>query len=392
MNEEKVLITEEGKLTDEGIEVLENAFDEVITDDTRLIKSLPSNNGVEEAIPIDNEEDKPTLESEEVMTVIDPNTGKITYTSEEELDYIGDIDEVVKMVDEDLTNFKITEENIVNALKEQFDKEFNSESIKVMVDLANRYNRKEKFSYYNALPEDIKKCINEILTNYGIATNKQVRNEFVRSTLQTIIYSSYIDQAVIDIDRTMAKSLNDIKDELESNYALYSAQQRDNLEKKTLEIAKQKEETEPEKAKLLRAISAAFTQSYTYEDMMNDYKSNPGKFKVKKIELEKFGNRLAMGFNNKYKNSKFTIRNVESLIPILNRWLPDIEEESIKKFIAIFIKYTINMKPEVLEEHVFMYYFINNIINLDYNGSDEDNIKFNMTIIDNIRNAIEEIQ
>ena len=390
-NNNEEVVTDEGKLTDLGVETLEKTLSEVQSEDSKFIESLPSNNGVDEIVRKDGEE-IPELESEDAIGIMDPNTGKIMHTSPNDIDYIGDLDEVMKMVDEDLTTFSVTEENIKNALKEQFGKEFPHESLVIMADLANRYNRKEKYSYYNSLPNDVKKCVNDILSSYGMVNNKQARNEFVKSTLQTIIYSSYIDQSVIDIDHTMEQTMQDIKTDIEASYGLFSAQQRYNLEEKTLEIAKSKEETDPEKAQLLRDISASFIQSYTYENMMKDYKANPGKFKVKKIELEKFGNRLAMGFNNKYKNSKFTIRNVESLIPILKRWLPGEEEEKIKKFIAIFIKYTVNMKPENLPEHVFMYYFVKNIESLEcYNHSNEEEEKFYGDLLQRINSIYKEI-
>lgn len=386
--DEKVMVTEDGKLTEDGIEVLENTLNEVQSEDSKFIASLPSNSGVDEA-PVNPELE---LESETAISVIDPNTGKIIHTSPDDIEYIDDLDETVKMVKEDLTTFTITEENIKDALKEQFPDEKISESaIKELTIVVNKFNKKEKMSYYNALPDEIKKFINKELSDYGLANNKQAKIEYTKSVLQSILYSSYINQQLIDMDHAINNTLNEVKDDVSKEYGLYSAKQRYNIEVKMLEVAKEKEESDPEKAKLLRDISAAFTQSYTYENMMNEYRQSPGKFKIKKIELEKFGTRLAMGFNNKYKNSKFTIRNIESIIPILKRWLPGIEEEKIKIFVAIFIKYTINMKPENLPEHVFMYYFINNIINLDYSGADEDNIKFNMTIIENIRSILQEI-
>ena len=386
--DEKVMVTEDGKLTEDGIEVLENTLNEVQSEDSKFIASLPSNSGVDEA-PVNPELE---LESETAISVIDPNTGKIIHTSPDDIEYIDDLDETVKMVKEDLTTFTITEENIKDALKEQFPDEKISESaIKELTIVVNKFNKKEKMSYYNALPDEIKKFINKELSDYGLANNKQAKIEYTKSVLQSILFSSYINQQLIDMDHAINNTLNEVKDDVSKEYGLYSAKQRYNIEVKMLEVAKEKEESDPEKAKLLRDISAAFTQSYTYENMMNEYRQSPGKFKIKKIELEKFGTRLAMGFNNKYKNSKFTIRNIESIIPILKRWLPGIEEEKIKIFVAIFIKYTINMKPENLPEHVFMYYFINNIINLDYSGADEDNIKFNMTIIENIRSILQEI-
>ena len=69
----------------------------------------------------------------------------------------------------------------------------------------------------------------------------------------------------------------------------------------------------------------------------------------------------------------------------------DVSEDQIKKFVVAFIKYAQNMKPENMEEHIFMYYFIMNIIwtkYVDENNSEDS--EFKDIILNNIRNFIKE--
>ena len=69
----------------------------------------------------------------------------------------------------------------------------------------------------------------------------------------------------------------------------------------------------------------------------------------------------------------------------MQRVFPEYDQNIITRFILAFCKYTMNMKPDNVFEHTFMYHFVTNIIYLDTNdSSDMEN-----TIKDNIRKCLD---
>ena len=130
-----------------------------------------------------------------------------------------------------------------------------------------------------------------------------------------------------------------------------------------------------------------FIQSYTYEDMYEAYKN--GKIKVKNIQVDKF-KRTCQEFKRKYYNSTFQIRDIGMTIGTLDRVLDNkYNINSIKKFIVAFINYTMNFTPSNIEEHVFMYYFIQNILALDINLPKSGYETFNELVKQNIYKFID---
>ena len=89
--------------------------------------------------------------------------------------------------------------------------------------------------------------------------------------------------------------------------------------------------------------------------------------------------------------SNFTIRDVGTTVPALDNVLPEkYNITAIQKFIVAFIVYTRLYKPSNIAQHVFMYFFIQNILilqsnvgRMDFNDQVKQNIcKFLDLIID----------
>ena len=96
---------------------------------------------------------------------------------------------------------------------------------------------------------------------------------------------------------------------------------------------------------------------------------------VKQIEIDKI-ERSCRVWNTKYEGSKFVINDLRETISTLKDQF-EFDDRIIKHFLGVFMKFTQNMKPEYIPEHIFMYYFIKNIISLKYyNHDDEEECKF----------------
>ena len=153
---------------------------------------------------------------------------------------------------------------------------------------------------------------------------------------------------------------------------------------------------DPQKADILLKVSDAYKQAYTLEDMFNSYCK--GKPKIKSIDVEKIQKHY-FTFNDKYRKSKWVIRDVAMLAPILDRNLDkDIDMKDILTFIAIFLKYTEmkNMNPENIWDHTFMYYVVFNIASLDIykkvDGLNDSDTEFYEGFKANLNKFFEEIR
>lgn len=268
------------------------------------------------------------------------------------------------------------------------------EDVMTLINCVNRYRKGEDFSYYNALPQSIKDMINH---TFGVATGplntSQTRKLMAKELYDQIIQDNYINKISTDMQASIDKEYNKIYEETRGELKKYNDSQRDFFENISLQQAEKLREDGGEeniaKAETLEKSSSAFVESYTYESMFNKYKS--GKIKIKKIDVEKFDSRCKE-FDFKYKDNRFIINTVGDILPVLVKEFDGVlTEDQIKRFIILFIKYTMNMKPEVIYEHIFMYYFVKHLISIPYrNKDDEEECKFYDEIKDRIQSFIED--
>lgn len=377
-------------LTDEEVEKLIDAIGDDITDPAQL---FPSNNGM-----MINERTEPERNIEsKVLVSANPITGVLnTIPYEEENITEESLDKLLELKDEDLGKIELNWDVFVETTKSIYEG-VSEEDLKHLFAITNRYRTGEKFPYFNELPEFIKKEI-DTLVNVGAAENnassndvKRLKNMLAKELFDTIITNNYSSKAFADISKFTTNEINKEKEKLGGSIHDYNAKLREEYEigfiKKAEELEANDDEDSKEKASNLREASRMFTQSYTYEDMYEAYKL--GKIKVKNIQVEKL-NRTCSEFNRKYYNNTFKINDVGMTIGVLDRKLDKkYNISAIKKFIVAFINYTKNFSPSNIPEHVFMYYFIQNILALDINVPENSQIEFNDLLINNINKFLD---
>ena len=136
-------------------------------------------------------------------------------------------------------------------------------------------------------------------------------------------------------------------------------------------------------------VSEAFKQSQSLELMYEAYKKG---MKIRKIDVEKL-DKAIRNFEMKYEKSKFTIRDLRQVPDVLRRHVsPSYTDKVIDTFVAVFCKYTDNMKPENVDEHTFIYYFIDNILSLNVPATTQDDKDFNDNLIKSINRFLNEIK
>jgi hypothetical protein len=248
--------------------------------------------------------------------------------------------------------------------------------------IVNRYKSGEKFSIYNALPDSLKRLVN---INCG-SGNKQHRQLYAKMLIEAFIADANLEKEFVDFNTSLQKELD-----IPSLMDMYNDHIKEVMETKLLEKAAAMEEKDPNAAKLLRDVSAAFTDSYTYKKLV-EYLENNKKF-TKKIsrEVDKY-NRYCNDLNYMSSKSEFVINDVSLMLPVLDKVLPEtldidgdiflITNVNIKKFIVAFCSSCAFMDKTNTVHNAYIYYFIKNILTLEY--SEVEKNEFAQTIINNI--------
>lgn len=246
---------------------------------------------------------------------------------------------------------------------------------------------------FSMFPNKIQALFNNEASKAGLngGNIKSYRNAFVKQFLSDILDQAQNEQLSVDFDR----QLTDIYKEYGNNVSLIiqaNLYEKINSMEKKLEDVKAKDYENPEekvnKVELYEKIIKNLYESYEF----NNFAIYFAKTKIKPFEMEK-PKKLYDDFKAKYKDSKFMIQDVENIIAPLINYVGFTENEA-KVFAILFCKYCKNMKADNLDEHIFMYYVINNIISLAMKGGvvegeDSSDNHFLTVLINNIKKLME---
>ena len=387
-------LSEKGQLTDEDIETIAETINSVDSPGSELLEKAK------------DEASKPQQNmSSTANVVINPMTGKpmsvVDFDDEEDDIHLQSFEEMmadptIKPMDIDISKVEISQDDVKNALAGYgTDKDFSIEDYNKIIEAADRFKKKEKFSYYVAMPDNIKTMIDRVIsTDLELASKMgnfraEARNYVASELLRDIVSSATTNTALIDLDKFIKTS--QAKASIEIKRDDYWRSTREYF-LKTLPtiIEKMINDGKNDQADILTQARDAFIQSYTYTDMMDKYKS--GKIRVKKIQIEKF-EKTCRDFNTRYQKSQNIITELSLALSSLDRHAPKhYDIDVLKEFLCIFVNYTRNMDPNDKIDHVFMYYFIYNITTLDfYNKENEEDVAFHDELLNNIDTCLKDI-
>lgn len=380
------------ELTDDDIEKIASAIDEVGSPSSELLDKAKE----EAAKPQENQ-------GEVANVVINPVTGKPMtveeFDDDSELQSFEEMmaDPNIKPMDIDMAKITISEDDVKSALSGYSTdvSSFSLEDYDMIIKAADRFRNKEKFSYYNAMPEQIKTMINNVIaSDLGLASKMgnfvaEGRNYIASELLRDIITSAATNMAVIDLEKMIriekAKASKDMKSDE------YWRSTREYFLKTLPAIAdKIRESGDKEKAQPLFDATDAYIESYKFIKMRDLYIK--GKLRVKKIQIEKF-KKTCTDFNLKYQKSQNLITDLSLALTALDRNAPKhYDIDILKEFLCIFVNYTKNMDPNNKVDHVFMYYFIHNITTLDfYDKENPEDVAFHDELLNNIDTFLADI-
>lgn len=353
-------------LTDEQIEEIISDLSDNIGPISKKYRDIKEQGEKESVIPY-NCIDKKLVKASASVTY-DSDTGRATILdSLEENGTKASITEIMENKDIEKINSSI-DDNMENVLKDMGFK--NDTDILNFINILNRHRSGEKIKYQE-LPDIVKNMI----VGLGNCDGTVSKSTIVKNVLDFFINEINIDKEFIDFQESLKKELD-----IPSVIDMYSDHLKENMEVTMLEKADKLEPIDADKANTLREISAAFTESYTYNRMIECIESHTKEYNRIDREVKRF-KQHCRSFNAKYQNHKFNINDINLLQDILYRHFEDVTEDQVKKFIILFCRICQNMSPDNLVEHSYMYYTIKNILSLEYTDSKSD---FYNTIINNI--------
>lgn len=312
---------------------------------------------------------------------VDPATGENVVIPDEHTTKYKDV-----ALHEILDGADIESKDTIDDIKNFGLADLTDEEAMVVVELLRKVRNKEKVNVYREMPEKLKILVRQM----SPVKSPEWFGITAREILNQLISDINLDKEFLDFNTALSKEL-----EIPDILSMYADHNREKLEKTLLETADKIEAEAPNKAKTLRGISKAFTDSYTFvrqKELLN----KPGvKRTIKKLANDsKRFHKACDEFNYKYKayaTNNLVINDIGLVLPVLERKISDkYSYETLTKFVALLLEECKNYDPKDLTHHAFMYYSIKDILNLDH--VDIHLSEFNTLLVHNIEELMDLIE
>lgn len=263
------------------------------------------------------------------------------------------------------------------------------ESIMDLIELANRKIKKEDFNVYKEFPQDVKDLVDHYV-NATITPQQALSNSVQVKTFRNSVSESLLDEFIRNITYNRIKS--DFNNDVEKIFNTTMSDTADSIigySKKKLDTYHEAAEkiTDPEKKAKLEKILDIIDEAYTLEPL----KKAAFKIKIKPIEYDK-PQKVFDKFLFKYRESPYHIYDIRKVDKILRRQLPadEFTDKDINAFLILFCKYSNNLRPDITEDHAFMYYVLYNAVVTDLaSGTDKETSE---AFLNNIKEVINNIR
>ena len=391
-NEQNVILTPEDKE-----KVIQELKDEIgQNDNLKILRDLPSNNGVEEHEP---------EEGKEVKTIVsfNPYSGEKTpVPSDKELEEDKSLEDVFADLGETLNN-ESEEDSFVDItiddIKKYHEEEGTSigkyditdETALALIQVINKKQRKETVKFKD-LPKQIQDYIDQYLLKESGLTGFSPEINSLRNSLTEALLEEYITQIGFNkIDEDFNKEIEALYEsagkEMSPLFKEYNENREEYLRNLTSKIEDEDKKILAEK--VLDSIHDAFE--------LKRITSLENKIKLKAYYLEEPEKVYKSEIENKYHDTEYTIYKLSMIQAILDRHLksngmiPEDDTETAKKIVLAFALFCRNYSINNPEDHAFMYYYTYNIILLDiykdenYDDYAKDFLANNMKILDVIK-------
>ena len=271
--------------------------------------------------------------------------------------------------------------------------------------LLSQYRKDKKSipNVYARMPASMQEVIRKMALSEGIPFTEY--NNMAKLFMDEFISQAELDEAFVDVEKSLDEALK-----MPTIADMYSEHTKEVMEVRIPEIIERIKDTEPENAKLLENIKAAFDDSYSLRRLIDHYKENTRTRKLIRRDWEK-PEKFCDEFNFKNQNSKFKMPDCRSIIPALQHVLyvtkddeldekeygfidkvtsMNITEPDVFKFVILFCRTIMNYDANALLDAAYMYYALRNITMLLM--TNETKTPFAAELINNICDVIEFIR
>jgi hypothetical protein len=284
-----------------------------------------------------------------------------------------------------------TEEDKASELKKSLNEQYklSDKDATSVISVIERLDSGETFNVLEALPMQLGNIVRKLCAANGISS-KKLMNEFARDLVNNIRNDANISAEINNFHEVLNKELQ-TTEKIDSMSSLYSSHMRDYMENKLLENAEQYKESKPETYEKLNKLSAIYSESYTFDRIIDTYKKNR-KCRVKELDWKIDYNKYCLNFDRAL--YQHTPLNASPISEIIDLGIPgsDFTDEDIKKIIVAISKHLeqcINIKD--IYDQAFIYYTANNIHNICLVSSADELSDFDKEIIANMHKLLDVI-
>lgn len=358
------------------------------------VNELTLNENTDSDLKIEHNSEE--FESREVMTSYNPTTGEqmVVDGSESIAEKIAE-----RHLDNLINGNSISNDVIGEVLTEIGAKGEGSASN--IASLIARRMSGEEFNVYDAMPNEYKRQIDMIhidaLNRAGGKVKVMNKNAIAKMMLDEMIedfnksINSQIDLDTIlsGFDKDVKKLSDDMSTELGGMMMSFDEERKAEID---AAIKRCEESGKTEAVDQLKMMRDTIDDAYNLDKFIEFC----GHCKIKNIEAKESEKRVFTYFNSKYEKHRYTINDIRSCPDILDRHFTEFTHLQNTLLCVAFCKYCLNMNPDNMNEHTFMYYFIRNIIAIDrlnpkgrlYEGMDDRSKQFYDTFTSKLKEAM----
>lgn len=368
LNIENATLTPEDK--EKVIEALREDVEK--NESLKVLRELPSNNGIEEHVPEQGQETK-------TMVKLDPYTGEKTpIPSSKELEDDKPLEDIFGDLGDTLNNQNLTDEDMFVDITVDDIKNYNQdegtslgrydisdETALALIQVLNKKQRKEVVKFKD-LPKQVQEFIDQYMVKELGMTGFSPELNSIRNNITEALLEEYITQIGFNkIDADFNKEIESIYEnagkEMSPLFKEYNENRSEYLKKLTEKI------DDPEKKILAEKTIDSINDAFELKRII----SSENKIKIKRFYLEEPEKVYKSEIENKYHDTEYTIYKLSMIEAILDRhlkkngFIPEDDTETAKKIVLAFALFCRNYNIKNPEDHAFMYYYTYNVILLD---------------------------
>lgn len=369
-------ISEACALTDKEIDQISDELKNNAPEDVKILRNVLAN-------PEYHDED---VVPKMAKLSMNPITGKIDNATDYKEDENEDTYKLSELI---LGEVRPTyTESTIKTLSQTYGITF-EDSYKVLKMIRNIKNQKQE-DLYQKLPLPMKQVVEGTIGKPLSEITIDEANEATRDLLLQFQTDAEFNEQFVDLEKSIQASYTDAAKEIGK---IEFTSTRDIFTKKLREEELRLADAgKVEESAKVGSVIGAYINSYHFAKQFKYLVNISQKNKRKINDTSKFMT-VINAFNEKYKYNTRNIKNIKMLVPILYRRLhtgyPWVTEDILKKFVILTCISCKDMMPENIDEHVYMFYTVQNLAVLDFiDMKQTEEWEFAGEIINNLLNLL----